>query len=117
MRQKKKILEGAAVSAPSRKDNAKAFREGMRDGFPIALGYFAVALSIGMAARNAGLTPLQGLVASLLNNASAGEYAGFTVIAAGSSYLEMALVILVANARYLLMSCALSQRMRPGMRG
>ena len=43
-------------------------------------------------------------------NASAGEYSGFTVIAADSSYFVIALATLVANARYLLMSCALSQR-------
>ena len=101
-------------AARTQSANAKAFGEGIRDGLPIGLGYFAVALSIGIAARNAGLTPLQGLLASLLTNASAGEYAGFTVISAGAAYLEMALVILVANARYLLMSCALSQRLGPG---
>lgn len=39
-----------------------------------------------------------------------GEYSGFTVIAADSSYFVIALATLVANARYLLMSCALSQR-------
>ena len=27
---------------------------------PIALGYFAVSFSLGIAARNAGLTPIQG---------------------------------------------------------
>ena len=32
------------------------FLEGFRDGIPIALGYFAVAFSLGIAARNAGLT-------------------------------------------------------------
>ena len=37
----------------------------MRDGFPIALGYFAVSFSLGIAARKAGLTPLQGFFASL----------------------------------------------------
>ena len=47
---------------------------------------------------------------SFLNNASAGEYAAFTVIAADASYLEMALITLVANARYLLMSTVLSQK-------
>ncbi len=31
------------------------FRDGMRDGVPIGLGYFAVAFSLGIAARNAGL--------------------------------------------------------------
>ncbi len=90
-----------------------AFREGMRDGVPIALGYFAVAFSLGIAARNVGLTVFQGFLASLLNNASAGEYAGFTQIAAQAAYWEIALITLVANARYLLMSCALSQRIDP----
>lgn len=91
----------------------KEFREGMRDGIPIGLGYFAVSFSLGVAAKSAGLTAFQGFIASLLNNASAGEYAGFTVIAANASYLEMMLMTLVANARYLLMSCALSQKFAP----
>ena len=88
----------------------KVFCEGMRDGVPIALGYFAVSFSLGIAARTAGFTPLQGFVASLLNNASAGEYAAFALIASGATYLEVAIITLIANARYLLMSCALSQR-------
>ena len=41
----------------------KVFCEGMRDGVPIALGYFAVSFSLGIAARNAGLTPIQGFFA------------------------------------------------------
>ena len=67
----------------------KVFCEGMRDGVPIALGYFAVSFSLGIAARNAGLTPIQGFFASLFNNASAGEYAAFSLIAAGATYLDV----------------------------
>lgn len=85
----------------------------MRDGCPIALGYFAVAFTLGIAAKNAGLSAVQALVASMLNNASAGEYAGFSLIAAGSTYLETAIMTLVVNARYLLMSCSLSQKLKP----
>lgn len=88
----------------------KALREGFRDGIPIGLGYFAVSFSLGVVARNSGLNAFQGFLASLLNNASAGEYAGFTVIAADAPYLEIILMTLIANARYLLMSCALSQK-------
>ena len=91
----------------------KVFCEGMRDGFPIALGYFAVSFSLGIAARNARLTPMQGFWASLLNNASAGEYAAFTLIAAKATYWEVAVITLIANARYLLMSCARAQRFAP----
>lgn len=40
----------------------RIFLNGMRDGVPIALGYFAVSFSLGIAARNAGLTPLQGFL-------------------------------------------------------
>ncbi len=94
--------------------NKNAFREGIRDGFPIALGYFAVAFSLGIAARKAGLNPFQGFLSSILNHASAGEYAEFTVIMANATYFEMAFVILVTNIRYLLMSCALSQKFDTG---
>ncbi len=91
--------------------NKEAFRSGFKDGIPIGLGYFAVAFSLGIAAKNAGLSPFEGFLTSFLCNASAGEYAGFTIIAAGATYIEMALATLVANARYLLMSCAMSQRL------
>ena len=100
--------EGACSHARARA------RRGMRDGVPIGLGYLAVAFSLGIAARNAGLNAFQGFLVSLLNNASAGEYAGFTTIAADASYLEIAVVTLIANARYLLMSCSLSQKFAPG---
>lgn len=94
-------------------NNKKIFREGMRDGLPIGLGYFAVSFSLGITARNIGLTPFQGFLVSLLNNASAGEYAGFTVMAADAAYIEIIFITFITNIRYLLMSCALSQRFSP----
>lgn len=95
--------------------NRQAAKKGMRDGIPICLGYLAVSFSLGIVARNIGLSPFQSFLTSLLCNASAGEYAGFTVIAASAPFLEMAVVTLIANARYLLMSAALSQRLNPKM--
>ena len=65
-------------------------------------------------AKKAGFSPMEGFFAGLLNNASAGEYAAFTLIASGATYLEVAVITLIANARYLLMSCALAQRFAPG---
>ncbi len=94
-------------------NNRNHFCNGLKDGIPIGLGYFAVSFSLGVAAKAAGMNAFQGFLVSLLNNASAGEYAGFTVIAANATYLEMALITLIANARYLLMSCALIQRFTP----
>ncbi len=93
--------------------NRGCFRHGIRDGMPIALGYFAVAFTLGIAAKNAGFSALQAMVESLTNNASAGEYAVFSLAAAGAGYWEVAVMTLVANARYLLMSCSLSQKLPP----
>ena len=90
--------------------NTKAFRDGIRDGIPICLGYLAVSFSLGISAREAGLTPFQGFITSFLENASAGEYIAFALIGAGATYIEVCLMTIIANARYLLMSCAMSQR-------
>ena len=86
------------------------FYKGLHDGIPVALGYLAVSFTLGIAARKAGITPFQALIASALNNTSAGEFAAFTLIGAGVSYLEIALTTLILNMRYILMSCALSQK-------
>ena len=99
-----------------RAQNSDAFRLGMRHGIPIMLGYLAVSFALGIPARNAGLSVIQAGIASLTNMASAGEYAGFQVIREDSGLVAMALMTLIANARYLLMSCALSQKLAPDLR-
>ena len=91
----------------------QVFFAGVRDGVPIGIGYFAVAFSLGIAAKNAGLTVAQGFLASITTNASAGEYAVFALIGAGGSYWQCLVMTCIASARYLLMSCAMGQRMDP----
>ena len=86
------------------------FKEGARDGMPIAIGYLAVSFTLGIAAKNAGITAFQATLMSLLNSTSAGEFAAISVIAAGASYVEVAIMQFVINLRYMLMSCALSQK-------
>ncbi|MBO7698485.1 MAG: AzlC family ABC transporter permease [Erysipelotrichaceae bacterium] len=93
-----------------------ALKKGFKDGIPIGLGYFAVAFSLGIIAAGAGLTPFQGFLTSLLVNASAGENAAFIAIKEGVPYLQMALIMVVSNIRYVLMSFALSQKIDPKAR-
>lgn len=97
------------------KDRGKWFVKGLRDGIPIMLGYFAVSIALGISAKNAGMTAAQATIASALIMASAGQYIGFTLIAAGASYIEVMVMEAIANARYLLMSCALSQKVEPDL--
>lgn len=91
-------------------NTSSEFHAGQKDGLTIALGYFAVSFALGIAMANAGINAFQGFVMSFLNIASAGEYAATQVIANQGSYLQIAGITLIANARYLLMSCAFSQK-------
>jgi|GEM_PF-327689 len=85
-------------------------KEGLKDGIPIALGYFSVSFTFGMLAVNSGMAPLHAVLISLFNLTSAGQFAGLNVILSGASLLEMALTQLVINMRYALMSLSLSQK-------
>lgn len=91
--------------------NKKKFVKGLRDGLPIGLGYLTVSFGIGIACHNAGLNAFQGFLMSFLNNASAGEYGGITVIAEDAGMITILLMMCIINARYLLMSCVLSQHL------
>lgn len=91
-------------------ENQINYRKGLRDGIPIGLGYLAVSFTLGIAAKKAGLTAFQATFMSFTNNTSAGEFVALTTISANQPYFEMAVMQFVINMRYLLMSCALSQR-------
>lgn len=92
----------------------KPFLYGMRDGFPIGLGYYAVAFSIGIIASKAGLTWWMGAMSSFMTRASAGEYGVYSLLLVNAALVEIIGLSIVANIRYLLMSAALTQKFRPG---
>lgn len=87
------------------------FKKGLIHGIPIGLGYLSVSFGFGIMAVRAGLSVLQAVGISVTNLTSAGQAAGVGIIAAGGSYLEMALTQLVINIRYSLMGLSLSQKL------
>ena len=89
-----------------------SFLEGLRDGVPIGLGYFAVAFTLGITAGKAGMNALQSSLMSALMLASAGEFAAISMIGSGAGFMEMIITTVVINMRYLLMSSALSQKVQ-----
>lgn len=94
-------------------ENLSWYKKGLKDGIPIAAGYFAVSFALGITAKKAGLEPWQAAVMSFAMLASAGEFAVITIIASCGSYLSMFLTTIIVNLRYLLMSCSLSQKVEP----
>lgn len=93
-----------------KQEGSLGFRQGLKDGIPIALGYLAVSFSFGIMGLKYGLSIWQTLIISMTNLTSAGQFAGIGIIAAAGSYVEMFISQLVINLRYALMSIALSQK-------
>lgn len=109
---------GSAVSSTPGSPSAVAhsapgFATGLRDGIPIALGYFTVSIAFGLAAAAIGFPTLGLALMSATNLSSSGQFAGVAVVA-GGTLMELALTTLLVNLRYLLMSMSLSQRLAPG---
>lgn len=93
--------------------NKYYFFKGMKSALPIAAGYFAVSFTIGITAAASGMSIIQAGIMSMLNLSSTGEFAGLKIIAASGSLIEAAIMQLIINARYLLMSAVLSQKLSP----
>lgn len=89
----------------------KPFFRGLRDGIPIALGYFSVSFGFGIFCINLGLSVLAAAGISLTNLTSAGQVAGVGIIAAGGTLIEMVMTQLVINLRYSLFAISLSQKL------
>ena len=90
--------------------NKKAYIKGLETGIPIGLGYFAVAFALGIKAKEAGISAIWSAIMSFGLHASAGEYILISLFAMSTSVFIMVLMEIVANSRYFLMSCSLSQK-------
>lgn len=92
-----------------------AFWKGARDGLPICLGYISVSFVFGMMCVEGGLPPSIAMLISMTNLTSAGQFAGLSMILAGSPLVEIGITTFVINLRYMLMSLSLSQKVDPSM--
>ena len=91
------------------------FRQGIRHGIPIGLGYLSVSFAFGMKAVGDGLTVLQAVLISMTNLTSAGQLAALPLMVGGASLAEMALTQLTINLRYALMSLSLGRKLDGSM--
>ena len=91
----------------------KLYLRGLKDGFPICLGYLSVSFAFGIFAVGAGLSIWQAILVSVAHVTSAGQLAGVPIMVGSLPLLEMVLTQFVINLRYSLMSVSLSQKVSP----
>lgn len=91
--------------------NWNEYTLGVRRGMPVGMGYLSVSFGFGTLAASQGIRVLDAFLISATNVTSAGQFAGLTLILAGTGLWEVILTQLIINSRYALMSLALSQRL------
>ena len=55
-------------------DSSLTVKEGIKDGFPIFLGYFTTAIAFGLLTRTSGLNFVQSVLISLTNYSGSGQF-------------------------------------------
>lgn len=95
----------------------KDFTDGIKNGFPIGLGYLSVSFTFGIIAVKYGLTWWEALLISMLTVTSAGQFAGISMMTSPGHYLEMLISQCTINIRYSFMSISLSQKVNERFRG
>lgn len=99
------------IEAYQEVESVSDFKEGLKKGIPIGLGYISVSITFGMIAVRGGLDIGSAVLISMTNLTSAGQFAGIDLILNSAIYMELALTTLIINIRYSLMSFAISQKL------
>lgn len=89
-----------------------AFFKGLLVSLSIAAGYLPVAFSFGLAALQAGLSPLSTLMLSVVVYAGASQFVLIPLLASGAGLLTALPTVLLMNARHLFYAPALWGRYR-----
>ncbi len=86
------------------------FLNGLIAAFPIALGYFPIAFSFGVAATRAGLTGIEAFGLSLIIYAGAAQFLALALITSGAPVLVAVLTLVAMNLRHLIYGPALMRQ-------
>ncbi|MCR5263486.1 MAG: AzlC family ABC transporter permease [Clostridiales bacterium] len=90
---------------------ALSFAQGVKDALPICFGYLSVSLAFGMIAAGKGMPAWAAELFAVTCVSGTGQFVGVNLMSAGAALIELLCTLAVINARYLLMSVSLSQKL------
>ena len=87
----------------------KYILNGIKDSYPILLGYIPIGLAFGILAASTGISPLGVLLISLLLFAGSAQFITVSMLASLASGFSIITTIFIVNFRHFLMSSAYSK--------
>ncbi|WP_460811829.1 AzlC family ABC transporter permease [Nocardioides salsibiostraticola] len=103
-------------------DHRRRFRRGVGLGLSFSLVSFLLAMSFGVVAVDAGLSPLQAIVMSAVVHAGSAQFASVAILGAGGGLVPAVAAAGLMNSRFLAMGIALApslpgRAVRRGLQG
>jgi len=92
-----------------------SFLDGLAASLPIALGYFPIAFSFGVAATRSGFSAVEAVSLSLIIYAGASQFLALALLGSGAPVLVSAFTLIAMNLRHVLYGPALMRQ--AGTRG
>lgn len=86
--------------------------QGIKNGFPIALSYFPIAIAFGALAVQSRLTWVEATLMSLIVYAGASQFVGISMLLVGAGAAQIITTTLFLNLRHLIMSLVVNDQMR-----
>ncbi|MFZ7133613.1 MAG: AzlC family ABC transporter permease [Eubacteriales bacterium] len=91
------------------------FKEGIKAGLPIWLGYIPIAIAYGVLGKAAGLDNSIIILMSIMVYAGASQFIGVNLLAAGIPGVEVILTTFMINIRHMIMSASLAMKIEEHM--
>jgi 4-azaleucine resistance transporter AzlC len=93
-------------------DDKQEFKDGIKAGIPIFMGYFPISLTFGLIAKATGLSVFLAVFMSVTNFTGATQFIGVNMLAQGIGIGTIVLTTFMINARYLLMSFCFANKLK-----
>lgn len=91
-----------------------SFRLGLRLGVPFALVGFLLSMSFGVLAIQAGFSPVQAIVMSMIVHGGSAQFAAAAIVAGGGGVVPGVLAAGLMNSRFLAMGIAIAPSLPGG---
>ena len=93
--------------------NGSLFKKGLKDGFPIGLGYLPLAFTLGVGASKLGLAIVTSITMSMLCFTGVGQLTTMDLISRNEKYIGIFLALLVINLRNIVLSLSMARKLDP----
>lgn len=100
------------INSRNNKQSLYMIKKGMIVGLPITIGYFPIAITYGVLAKQTGMTIIELTSMSVLVYAGASQFMGTNMILVGSGALEIIIATFALNFRHFIMSLSFMNRLR-----